>query len=151
MNLVRKYKISKILNQPLEGVDNEIILFIKGWLKDLIPFKYDEYPDTIFYMSKEGLYVLEQDYEHNKFWIRYKSFWGVLSTKYLIDYDDTQLLLKFMIEEVFKNHITSDMYFSYDQSIASRIEEAFKTELKTIRLTAIDKVNRVEDEYKKEK
>ena len=44
-------------------------------------------------MSKEGLYVLEQDYEHNKVWIRYNSFWGVLSTKYLIDYDDTQLLL----------------------------------------------------------
>ncbi len=59
MNLVRKYKISKLTNKPLKGIEHEIIEFVHSWLKDLIPFKWKKYPLDIYYMNSAGLCVLE--------------------------------------------------------------------------------------------
>jgi hypothetical protein len=71
MNIVRKYKISKLINKPLEGVEGECIFFMKNILDDLIPFKMDEYPNSIFYMNSEGKWIFEQDYKNDVFRVRY--------------------------------------------------------------------------------
>ncbi len=107
MNLVRKYKISKILNKPLEGVEAEIILFIHSWLKDLIIFQYANILTSIYYMNSMGQFVLEQDNKNDRLWVRYNDFWGVLKTKYSIEYKDIQILLKFLIEEAFKQQVAT--------------------------------------------
>ncbi len=97
MNIIRKYKISKLLNKPLTGVEAEIIELIQSWLKDLIPFKIDKYPNIIYYMKEDGRYVLEQDIKNNRLWIRYEEFWKVLDKKYFLEVKYIQILLKFMI------------------------------------------------------
>ncbi len=58
MNLIRKYKISKITNIPLTGGEGEIIEFIHSWLKDLTPFKWNKRPDTIYFLNNKGEHVL---------------------------------------------------------------------------------------------
>ncbi len=127
--LIRKYKISKILNQPLTGIEGEIIDFIQSWLKDLIPFKYDESPNSIFYMKEDGRYVLEQDIKDINLYIRYENFWSVLFNKYSLEYTDIQILLKFMVEEAFKKELSTP-YFKFSVS-NFLVEEAFKKELST--------------------
>ncbi len=124
MNLIRKYKISKILNKPLEGVEQEIILFIHSWLSDLIPFKYTD-SESFFYMNTSGLYVLELDNQNGYLYVRWSEFWSVLENKYFISYQDTQLLLKFMIEESFKKHLA--ISFLIKAYMFVEIEEAFNT------------------------
>ncbi len=129
MNLIRKYKISKLLNKPLTGIESEIIEFIKEWLKDLIPFKYDESPNTIFYMNTEGLYVLEHSFENRYLYVRWIDFWNVLSHKYSLNYIDIQLLLKFMIEEAFKKELSTPLMAHSDFNIM--IEQVFKKTVST--------------------
>ncbi len=142
MNLVRKYKISKILNQPLTSVEQQIILFIQSWLKDLIPFKMDEYSSSIFYMNSEGLYVLEQNTKSAYIYVRWKDFWNVLEDKYLMKYKDIQDIIKFMVEEAFKQKVATPLFSSNTSS--NRVEEAFKQKVATpigvMRQTCFSKV-----------
>ncbi len=156
MNLVRKYKISKILHQPLTGMEGEIIEFIKGWLYNLIPFKTDEYPDSIYYMSSkglyvfsEGLYVLEQNTKSAYIYVRWKDFWEVLETKYYIEYKDIQDIIKFMVEEAFKQKVKTP---SLSSGIASFVvEEAFKQKVKTPNYFLVNTSSMIEEAFKQNK
>ncbi len=123
MNLIRKYKISKLINQPVTGIEGEILLFINSWLNNLIPFKMEN-STSIYYMNSEGLYVLEHNPKNKYLYVRWNGFWSVLESKYLIEYDDVQLLLKFMIEERLKQKVDNPWYL-IDKEI-SYVEEAFK-------------------------
>ncbi len=124
MNLVRKYKISKAINKPLPSSEQEIVDFIHEWLKDLIPFKRLNYPNTIHYMKKDGRYVLQTNNKVNFSWIRNKDFWEVLNKKYLLTAKDIQNLLKFMIEENFKQDIA--IPHKSLSAYCDMIEEAYK-------------------------
>ncbi|MFM2393097.1 MAG: hypothetical protein RLZZ546_1079 [Bacteroidota bacterium] len=130
MNLIRKYKISKLLNKPLEGNEGEIISLIKYWLTDLYAVKLDKYPNSIFYF-KGDKYVLEQKNDSVYIYVKWKDFWEVLETKYLMKGVDIQIILKFMIEEAFKQHVKTPACFSNKTS--DKIEEAFKQHVKTPR------------------
>ncbi len=123
MNLIRKYKISKIINKPLIGVEQEIILLIKSWMNDLVPFEMDEYPNNIFYMNIDNKCILKKDTMDNTFSVRYNGVWEVLSNKYKFEYIDTHMLLKFMIEDAFKIQISD---INYGIGSAYIIEEEFQ-------------------------
>ncbi len=129
MNLIRKYKISKLLNKPIEGVVGEIINLIQYWLKDLTPFKWDKKPDSIFYMNSEGLYVveyvLELDIIDKILWVRYKDFWEILEHKYLLNFDDASTIITYMVEEKLKHKISSAHYRKLIEHYQVEIEEVF--------------------------
>ena len=103
-NLIRKYKIHQ-LTPVLLKQELEIINFIKDKINNLTEFKDIEYPDSIFYMNSEGEYILEQDDKNERLWVRYKEFWEVLETKYLLEYADIQSLIYYIVEEAFKRKV----------------------------------------------
>lgn len=80
----------------------EIINFIKDKLSDLIAYKDENHPETIFYRNSEDKWVLEQDNLNDTLWVKYKDFWSVLGIKYSMKFKDIQLVIKYMVEQKFK-------------------------------------------------
>ena len=99
-NLVRRYKISKILDIPLEGKDKEIIDFIKSIIDGLVLFQENDY--VINFMNSDGVCIIEQDSKSDILWVRYEGFWSVLEMKYSLNYVDIQIVIKGMVELTFK-------------------------------------------------
>ncbi len=125
MNLLRKLKINKITSVEFTEKEKEIIGFIKSILDDLIPFKYNNYANSMFYMNSEGKWILEQDDKSNRLWIRYDDFWGVLDKTFSIEYDDIKNLLKYMVEQAFKQKVSTPQWMNAE--LNKKAEEAFKS------------------------
>jgi hypothetical protein len=128
MNLVRRYKISKTLTKPLSNVDNEIINFIKLKISNLIKYQDEGYPDSIFYLSLEGEWILEfYELENQKYYlfIRYEEFWEYLHCKYSMVDKDIQDILQYLVGLNFDYNIdTTWKKISYD---SMWVEHTFKS------------------------
>lgn len=74
MNLVRKYKLSKLINVPFTKKEQKIISLLNTWLRDLTIFKTNEHPDKIFYMNKKGKFVISYNDKQNKIYFQYNDF-----------------------------------------------------------------------------
>lgn len=147
MNLIRKIKISKLVDN-LTDTEKEIIDFIKGKLDDLIPFKWDEYPLSMFYMNSNGEWVLEQDNKNDVLWIKHYNFWQVLDVKYLMTHNDVQILLHYMIEQAFKEKLSIPISPPYDGN--PTVEEAFKKSLSNIVYTDNPSDFKLEEKFKEQ-
>ena len=106
MNLLRIYKISKITGIMPEGIECEIISFIKDILNNLTIFKYKDYPNSIFYMNSKGDWIFEQDNKNDIFRVRYYIIWKVLENKYNMKDNEIQDFIKHMVEEKLKQKIS---------------------------------------------
>ncbi len=127
-NILRRYKISKVLNNSLSDFDKELIDLIKSWLKDLVIFKMeDKYPNSIFYMNSKGDYVLE--IMNNNLWVRYNGFWTVLQNKFKLEYEDIQSIIKYVVEETFKQKVNTCP--SWVKNQCEVVEEAFKQKIES--------------------
>ena len=121
-NLYRRYKICQLLDEPLLDKDKEIIDFILDKIKDLTIFTYTD--SCYDYMNSKGEFVFEQNEKNDTLWVRYEGFWSVLETKYLLNYDDIQDIIKGMIETIYKMKVeTSSILY---RSIISMVETAYK-------------------------
>ncbi len=129
MNLIRKYKISKLTGNLPEGKDGEIISFMKSILEDLTIFKHKDFPNSIFYMNSEGKWVFEQNYEFDVFCVNYIFVWKVLEKKYSMKYTDIQEFIKYMVEEAFKQKVSTPLNIATLPLI--QLEEAFKQKVST--------------------
>ncbi len=129
MKLIRKYKISLITGIPLAGLERDCISFMKGILEDLIPFKEETYPDSIFYMNSKGDWIFEQDNKYDMFRVRYNLVWKVLSDNYLMKDIDIQEFIKYMVEEAFKHKVSTPTM--KDSFRIYMVEEAFKQKVST--------------------
>ncbi len=127
MNLIRSIKISK-LGVAIPEKELEIIDFVKSMLSDLIPFHDNSFPKSIFYF-KGDKWLLEQDNKNDSLWVRYDIFWDVLEDKYSISYSDVQTLLKYMIEQAFKEKVSTPK--SIYTTNNPKIEQAFKEKVST--------------------
>ena len=71
-----------------------------------------KYPNSVFWMNKDGEFMFEHDDEKNGyFWCSYARVWSVFETKFGMKYDEIQSFTKGMVEEHFKckvntTHIT---------------------------------------------
>ncbi len=122
MNLIRSIKINK-LGIKISEKKMKIINFVNSMLSDLIPFKDDDYPMSIFYF-KGDKWILELDNKNYILWVRYDIFWSVLEEKYKIKYSDVQTLLKYMIEQTFKEKVLTSIVRKTSNPID--VEKAFK-------------------------
>ena len=66
----------------------------------------DEYPDSVFYMVDDYVYM-ELDLETNIFYIRYDNFWRVFETKFGLDYQEIKELLCGLLEEHHKYEVNT--------------------------------------------
>ncbi len=123
MNLIRSIKISK-LGVAIPEKDKEIIEFVKSMLSDLILFKYIDTTESMFYMNSEGKWILEQDNKNDMLWVRHEGFWNILEYKFSMSNENIRTLLKYMIEQVFKEKLSRPTFYQYRNM--TRIEEAFK-------------------------
>ena len=123
MNLVRKIKISKLTDTHLTGVDKEIVDFIESILSDLIPFHMVNDTTSIYYMKPNGDWILDQDNALGRLWVR-EDFWRLLQTKYFIDYKEVQNIIKYLVEQAFKQKVSTPGICT-GEHIPS-VEEAFK-------------------------
>jgi hypothetical protein len=97
-NLYRKYKISQLLDEPLSNEEKELVEFIIDKIKDLTIF----IDNGNYYMNSIGEFVFQQDEKNDRLLIRYDGFWSVLEDKYLLKYDDIQVIIKGMVETTYK-------------------------------------------------
>ncbi len=130
MNLVRKLKISKIASVEFTEIEKEIIEFINSMLSDLIPFKDETFPDSMFYF-KGDKWLLEQDDCNDILYVRYDTFWHILSQNYLIKNDDIRILLKYMVEQSFRQRLSIPISYAGQSESISKIENSFKQKLST--------------------
>ncbi len=129
MSIIRKYKISKITGIPLAGLESECISFMKGILEDLIPFKEENCPDSIFYMNSKGDWIFEQDNKNDVFYVRYDIVWSILQSEYNIKGSEIQEFIKYMVEEAFKQRVSTPSVEIID--VQTLVEEAFKQRVST--------------------
>ena len=60
--------------------------------------KSDKYPDSVFYMVDDSVYM-ERDLKTDNFYIRYYDFWLVFERKFKLNYQEISGLLRGLLEE----------------------------------------------------
>jgi hypothetical protein len=105
-NLYRRYKISKLLDEPLLDKEKEIVEFVLDKIKDLNIFSNGS--NIHYYRNSKGEKIFEReefiDYEL-RLWITNEGFWKVLEKKYLLSTWDIQYILYDIICENYKINI----------------------------------------------
>jgi hypothetical protein len=66
----------------------------------------NSYPDSIFYMDNDSVYM-EQDLKTNDFYIRYYGFWRVFETKFDLNYYEISELLRGLLEHHLKCEVNT--------------------------------------------
>ena len=86
-------KIKQIKYSRLKEEERFFLETIDG----IEPFKSDKYPQSIF-LKKNGVVLLEQDYENGWLRVNYELIWSVFEDKYGYNYNDTQSFIKDAVE-----------------------------------------------------
>jgi hypothetical protein len=73
-------------------------LWFIDFIKDLEEVKSEDYPDSIFF-KKDGEVVFEHDLKDNTLWCHYYKIWSVFEDEFGINYVESQLLIKNVVEE----------------------------------------------------
>jgi hypothetical protein len=103
---VKGYECSnKNSNLTAETKEEEFFLNLFNQMKTKVS---DDYPDSIFYMIDDKLYM-EQDKKTKYIWIRYDGFWSVFESKFGYKREETRELLRGMLE----SHLKSKGYTVY--------------------------------------
>lgn len=68
--------------------------------------KIDKYPDFVFYMVGDYIYM-EHDLKNNDFYIRYTNFWSVFESNFNLNYKVISELLRGLLEEHLKCEYTT--------------------------------------------
>ena len=83
-------------------VFNEIVSKFTGTIK------IDKYPDSVFYMVGDSVFM-EQNLKTNNFNIRYSSFWAVFETNFNLNYYEISELLRGLLEQ----HLKCDVNITF--------------------------------------
>ena len=129
MNIIRKLKLSEIIDIEWSIKEKEIVDLFDYWLKDLIVFVDPDKPQETNYIKADGTWVLQQDEKNEKLLVKYIDFWEVLESKYKMEFDDIQSLVKTMVERAFKQQVYTPWY--YWSNSEKMVERAFKQQVYT--------------------
>ena len=86
-----------ITENKLEQV---IIHFLNTGYGDLIEYRTDIYPNSIFYIKDKKVYM-EQDIEYGRLWVDYKTIWMDLKMWFSLDYYSIQSVITKWVEETY--------------------------------------------------
>ena len=73
--------------------------------KDLLVKIFDIDNHFFEFVNSKGENIFLLDEEHNISWFNHEYFWEVLQTKYSVNYDDIQSIIKDMVEHTYKINI----------------------------------------------
>ena len=69
----------------------------------------EKYPNSVFWLDKDGQFMFQHDEKNGIFWCSYAHVWSVFGAKFGMDYDEIQAFTKGMVEEHFKcKGVTTD-------------------------------------------
>ena len=63
---------------------------------DLIEYKDEQHPDSIFYYKNDKIYF-ELDKKNNTLWCNYVLVWNIFSNQKTLEYSETQRVIKDMV------------------------------------------------------
>jgi hypothetical protein len=108
-NIVRKMKIGKFLNNDnLSDDEKSIIDFIYDKLVNTEKILSNDFPNSIFYIDTICKFtIFEIRLDEDAIIIKYNGLWKVLHKQYKIDNNDIRILLKYIIEDMFKIKCTN--------------------------------------------
>ena len=98
MNIIRKLKISKLVNVEFTDMENNLLEFINDKLSNLSVYHSQKHHYSTFYMSQTGEYVLEEIRDTEIVHVNYRNIWSVLEREYGMNRDKIVHFLKYMIE-----------------------------------------------------
>ena len=89
MNLVRLYKLH-ILGISIDPKLINTFLILDKMIKDLSIFHLSKYPNSTYYMNRDGKCIFEKDDITREAYVRYSDCWEVLEKIYL-DMDESTI------------------------------------------------------------
>ena len=81
-------------------LEKAIIHFLNKGYGDLTEYRTDKYPDSIFYMKDNKVYM-EQDVENKKLWVDYDTIWVDLIMWFSLKHNDIQSVITKWVEETY--------------------------------------------------
>jgi hypothetical protein len=79
---------------------------ITSWFQSILdrttgPHTTPQYPNSLFYKLDDDV-IFEYNQEDEDFWVDYYTIWSVFEFRFGMEYDETQELIKPMVEEHYK-------------------------------------------------
>ena len=81
-------------------LEKAIIHFLNKGYGDLTEYRTDEYPNSIFYMKDNKVYM-EWDKENGELWVDYDAMWEDLESWFSLDFNDIQSIIAKWVEETY--------------------------------------------------
>ena len=81
-------------------LERTILHFLNKGYGDLIEYRTDKYPDSIFYIRGKKVYM-EQNLEYGMLWVDYDTIWADLENWFSLEYDGIQSVIAKWVEETY--------------------------------------------------
>ena len=127
MKEIRDIKIDLVMGNQNPNVD--LFKEITDGIKIINCNVYNKDGLEFIYYNKEKEWIFYQDVKNRKFWCDYNRYWSVFGKKLNLEYEETQAITKFLVEEALKRGVdTPEQLFLRADNL---VEEALKREVAT--------------------
>lgn len=97
--LKREKELIEIINKPEITKEQRFFDLQNNLVRKI---DKEKYPESVFYFTKDGDFMFEQDFKNGIFWCDYMMVWLVFESEYGMRYKQIQEFIKRMMEEHFK-------------------------------------------------
>lgn len=118
VGLVRQLKLHGLVGDkaPADGRVGLILAFFAELFDGIQHCVIPEYDKENVIFHKGETFYMELDFDNDRLWCRHEGYWSILQTDLSLGYDETQAVVKYMVEkyinrEVGTPHPRSSAYF----------------------------------------
>ena len=126
MNILRKIKINSLGMYEFTKSEKKLLNFIKDNMLNLKQVTLKDHPNYIFYFNDKKELIFELHLINNWFSVNHKIIWKVFRDKLNYNHQETNILIKDIVEQVYKLNITSRIQIFQNDVL---IEQAYKQQL----------------------
>jgi len=101
MNIVRKIKLRKLKFYTCNKKESKLLDFIENYFLNLKIIKLKRFSNHIFWF-KNNKCIFEYNLKYNIFTVKYTKFWEIFNIHFNYNDDQTNKLIKDVIEDVYK-------------------------------------------------
>ena len=82
------------------------IKYLNNVYGDLEEYKTDEYPNRVFYMKDDRVYMeLQMELDYDIIWVEYETIWGELETIFSLKKPEIQQIITKWVEDTYKLNV----------------------------------------------